>query len=413
MELQMIGIDYEHADIDIRSVFSFQHHATCDILEYIKENSDISGAVLISTCNRTELYISCRKYIDNLKEQLCFLGNVPYDKYSSYMIQRENDDVIYHLFRLACGMKSKIFGEDQIITQVKNALATAREAQTTDPVLERLFQTAITAAKKVKSTVRLTAVKNSVIYELKKVLDKDFESIEGLKCMVIGNGEIGRLAAGFMVQQKADVTVTIRNYKTRQVKVPNGCNIIDYRDRYKIIADSGIIISATTSPHYTVKYNECHTLFEDGHFRVMADLAVPRDISPEFSDNPYIQLYDIDMLGGTNMGADNEAVKYADSIIDEYIRRFKADEDVKQYIEAIQVIGELAGELTYNRIERDIHDISTDNDRYSDKALKDIISDGTKRTVTSMLFNLKKHLPEEYWAACIEAIRQDMQEKDI
>ena len=227
MELQMIGIDYEHADIDIRSVFSFQHHATCDILEYIKENSDISGAVLISTCNRTELYISCRKYIDNLKEQLCFLGNVPYDKYSSYMIQRENDDVIYHLFRLACGMKSKIFGEDQIITQVKNALATAREAQTTDPVLERLFQTAITAAKKVKSTVRLTAVENSVIYELKKVLDKDFESIEGLKCMVIGNGEIGRLAADFMVQQKADVTVTIRNYKTRQVKVPNGCNIID------------------------------------------------------------------------------------------------------------------------------------------------------------------------------------------
>ena len=413
MELQMIGIDYEHADIDIRSAFSFQHHATCDILEYIKENSDISGAVLISTCNRTELYISCRKYIDNLKEQLCFLGNVPYDKYSSYMIQRENDDVIYHLFRLACGMKSKIFGEDQIITQVKNALATAREAQTTDPVLERLFQTAITAAKKVKSTVRLTAVENSVIYELKKALDKDFESIEGLKCMVIGNGEIGRLAADFMVQQKADVTVTIRNYKTRQVKVPNGCNIIDYRDRYKIIADSDIIISATTSPHYTVKYNECHALFEDGHFRVMADLAVPRDISPEFSDNPDIQLYDIDMLGGTNTGADNEAVKHADSIIDEYIRRFKADEDVKQYIEAIQVIGELAGELTYNRIERDIHDISTDNDRYSDKELKDIISDGTKRTVTSMLFNLKKHLPEEYWAACIEAFREDMQEKDI
>ena len=146
---------------------------------------------------------------------------------------------------------------------------------------------------------------------------------------------------------------------------------------------------------------------------IMADLAVPRDISPEFSDNPYIQLYDIDMLGGTNTGADNEAVKHADSIIDEYIRRFKADEDVKQYIEAIQVIGELAGKLTYNRIERDIHDISTDNDRYSDKELKDIISDGTKRTVTSMLFNLKKHLPEEYWVACIEAFREDMQEKDI
>lgn len=408
MELQMIGVDYEHADIDIRSAFSFQHHATCDILEYIKEINGISGAVLISTCNRTELYISSQKHIDNLKEQLCFLGNVSYDRYASYMIQRDNDEVIYHLFKLACGMKSKIFGEDQIITQVKNALATAREAQTTDPVLERLFQMAITAAKKIKSSIRLTAVENSVIYELKKVLYQDFDSINGKKCMVIGNGEIGRLAAGFMVHEGACVTVTIRNYKTRQVKVPDGCEVIDYRDRYKIIADSDIIISATISPHYTVKYNECHELFEDGRFRVMADLAVPRDISPEFADNHCIKLYDIDMLGGTNTGADNKAVKQADEIIEEYIKRFKADEDVKQYIEAIQVIGELAGELTYSRIEKSLHEnVTCDGDE-----LKSIISDGTKRTVTSMLFNLKKNLPEEYWTACIEAFRQDMKDKE-
>lgn len=407
MVLQMIGVDYENADIDVRSAFAFQHHAVCDILTYIKENTDVSGAVLISTCNRTELYISAPKKINNLKEQMCFLGNVSFEKYSKYMTERQETQVVDHLFKLACGMKSKIFGEDQIITQVKNALIIARESNATDPVLERLFQMAVTAGKKVKSTVRLSAVEASVIQELKNVLDKDFDTISGKKCIVIGNGQIGQLASAFMVKKGALVTVTVRNYKTKKVNVPEGCKIIDYRDRYSVLKDFDIIISATTSPHYTIKYNECHQLFEDGKFRVMADLAVPRDISEEFSKNPYIKMYDIDNLGGVNTGIDNEAVMQAENIIEEYKKRFQSDEDVKQYIEAIQSIGEVAGTITYSRIEKDIKlDIENGNDD-----LKNIISDGTKRTVTSMLYNLKKHLPKEYWTACIEAFRQDLESK--
>ena len=122
MVLQMIGVDYENADIHVRSAFAFQHHAVSDILTYIKENMNVSGAVLISTCNRTELYISAAEKITNLKEQMCFLGNASFETYSKYMTEREDTEVVDHLFKLACGMKSKIFGEDQIITQVKNSL---------------------------------------------------------------------------------------------------------------------------------------------------------------------------------------------------------------------------------------------------------------------------------------------------
>jgi glutamyl-tRNA reductase len=407
MVLQMIGVDYENADIHVRSAFAFQHHAVSDILTYIKENMNVSGAVLISTCNRTELYISAAEKITNLKEQMCFLGNASFETYSKYMTEREDTEVVDHLFKLACGMKSKIFGEDQIITQVKNSLTLARESNATDPVLERLFKMAITAAKKVKSTVRLSAVEASVIQELKNVLDKDFDTLKDKKCIVIGNGQIGQLASEFMVKQGALVTVTIRNYKTKKVNVPEGCKIIDYRDRYSILKDFDIIISATTSPHYTIKYSECHHLLEDGRFRVMADLAVPHDISEEFSQNPNIKMYDIDNLGGVNTGIDNEAVVQAENIIEEYKRRFYSDEDVKQYIDVIQAIGEVAGAITYSRIEKDIKsDIENGNDD-----LESIISDGTKRTITSMLYNLKKHLPKEYWTACIEAFRQDFESK--
>ena len=118
-------------------------------------------------------------------------------------------------------------------------------------------------------------------------------------------------------------------------------------------------------------------------------------------------MYDIDNLGGVNTGIDNEAVVQAENIIEEYKRRFYSDEDVKQYIDVIQAIGEVAGAITYSRIEKDIKsDIENGNDD-----LESIISDGTKRTITSMLYNLKKHLPKEYWTACIEAFRQDFESK--
>lgn len=404
MFIQMLGIDYEKAGVDVRSVFSFQNHEVKDSLTYLKNTYNLSGVILISTCNRTELYISSVKKC-NIKEIFCSLKEVKCCDYEKYFVIRENEAAIRHIFMVACGMKSKVFGEDQIITQVKNSLSVARERETTDYQLEKLFQNAITAAKKIKTELRLTAVQASVITEMNNALIGELGSIKNKKCMVIGNGEIGRLAAEAMVKNGADVTVTVRDYKTGNASVPFGCKKVDYHKRYDVIANFDIIISATASPHYTVKYSECSDIFRDGVHRILIDLAVPRDISPQFEKEDNISLYNIDSFGGVSTSAkDNKAVELAMRIIQEYEDKLRQEQLIKENIEVIKNIGELGGELSYFRIKKELEKSDSDD-------MQRLIMQGASKTISAILFDIQKNLPPEYFKACLNAIKEDMVSK--
>lgn len=406
MILQMVGIDYEKADLDIREIFSFHKHASLQAMEQIQSEYEINGVVLISTCNRTELYVSSDETVDNLFEMLCFVKNISAENYHKYAIERKGHDAIDHLFQLSCGLKSKIFGEDQIISQVKNALMQAREVQTTDSFLEKVFQTAVSAAKKVKTEVHLTAIKTSVIEEMLNVLKRDLGTLNEKKCMVIGNGEIGRLAAERMLKEKSNVTMTVRSYKTREVEVPKGCKTVDYKERYHNIADYDIVISATASPHHTIKYEDSYTLFEDGKQHILVDLAVPRDISSRYEQVENIILYNIDTLGGVSKTMqDNEALAHALSIIKEQEEELEAWENFRVYVPAIKMIGYIGGMVTYKRLEKDIKKVI---EPFDEKKVETLIRNATEKTITSMLFDLRKNLPMEYWQVCMEAFEKNM-----
>ena len=154
MSIRMIGIDHSRANIDVRCIFSFTKKQMAEVLPKIKEQQGVHGCVMISTCNRMELWVSCEDDISiDLCELLCRLREVSFEHYGPYFTEREEKEAVKHLFALSCGLKSRILGEDQIITQVKESLAFAREQYTTDNVLEVLFRMAVTAAKKVKTGV--------------------------------------------------------------------------------------------------------------------------------------------------------------------------------------------------------------------------------------------------------------------
>lgn len=409
MQLQMVGVDYEKANLATREVFSFHEHSAVDAMRRIQKKFCIHGVVLISTCNRTELYASVEKERSSLFDLLCFAANVSPEDYHEYAVERKGAEAADHLFWLACGLKSKVFGEDQIITQVKSALSQAREAQTTDSYLEKVFQTAIATAKRVKTKVHLTAVKTSVIEEMLTVLNRDLGSVAGKKCLVIGNGEMGRLAATRMVKEKAQVTMTIRNYKTRDVKIPAGCASIDYKERYDNLVDYDMVVSATTSPHHTIKYEDVHMLLKDGRHRIFVDLAVPRDISSQLEEMESVTLYNIDALGGQAKNEqDNEAMAQAISMIKEAEEELKSWDDFRTYVPAIQAIGHAGGFLTYKRMEKEAKKMVEESKQ---QELERMVRTAAEKTICSMLFELRKNLPQEYWKACMEAIEKDMIEQ--
>lgn len=140
MSIRMIGIDYHLADVDIRAVFSFTKKSAAEAMEKLIQKPGIRGSVILSTCNRMEFWASLDKtYEGSLLDELCGLKGVHTEEYGRYFVERSGKDAVNHLFHLTCGLKSMILAEDQIITQVKDALSLAREAYSTDNVLEVLF----------------------------------------------------------------------------------------------------------------------------------------------------------------------------------------------------------------------------------------------------------------------------------
>lgn len=399
----MVGIDHSKASIEYREKFSFTKSNAIVAMKQIKQIDNVSGCTIISTCNRTEIWISyCNKDMISLYDMICDIKQIDRESYSELFTEREGKEAVIHLFELACGMKSRIFGEDQIISQVKEAIINARESHCADSVLENLFRTAITAAKRVKTEIKLVTIDRSTATSTVELLKNMLGDLCGYRIMVIGNGEMGRLAAKEMEKEGADVNVTVRNYKRGEVIIPKGCGIINYHDRMNYLNHSDIIISATASPHYTMKYEEIEAII-DLNQKIFVDLAVPRDIDPKIASLDNVKLFCIDDLDKVY---ENEQLKQnidnAEKILNEYLEEFENWYYFKEYI---PVINEISGETALyieNRLIKKIRNLDIMSDEK--RELINMINSTSIKATERLMYGLKDNLEKDQWKECITGI---------
>ena len=294
MNIVMSGLEHSLEPIQLRERLSFTKLQTAEMIGKIYDFPYISGCVLLSTCNRTELYLSCTEEV-NPGELLCKAAGMEYTQYQQMFVTHSGHQAVQHLMEVSAGLRSRIWGEDQIISQVRDAVSIARQAHTTDPVLETLFRFAISAGKEVRTKARLTAVSSSAASMAVALIKEKLGPLTHKKAIVIGNGEMGRLAASLLQKEGCDVLVTLRSYRHGETIVPPGCGVVPYDERMQHMNGIDILISATTSPHYTVSADQLSSL---SHPPVIAvDLAIPRDIQPEAGNLLGLSLYNIDDLG--------------------------------------------------------------------------------------------------------------------
>ena len=315
----MAGIDYEIASIDVREKFSFTKTALEDIYIELKKDKNIYGSVIISTCNRTEIYISCDDDFNvNPLKILCDYGGLDFALCENICTVRSGNQVMKHLCQVSCGAKSQIFGEDQIITQVKNAVTTARDFQATNSFLEVLFRLSVTAGKKVKSDIKLSNLESSIVYKSLEIIKKD-STIKNI--IVIGNGEIGKLTAKTLQENGYNVSMTLRQYKASSPLIPSGVSSVKFSDRYSEIEKSDAVVSATLSPHYTICKNEFLSLANRP--LLLIDLALPRDIDPAIASLENTMLFDVDSISANETKQNhNEQLAQVNKIIVKYIDDF-------------------------------------------------------------------------------------------
>ena len=395
MSISMIGIDHSKASVDIRAKFSFTKKRAIEAMKKLKEEHGILGCIILSTCNRMEVWVSMQDDEEiSLYDFLCKEKEVEKDEYQDYFMKRENEEAVRHLFYLTSGLKSQILAEDQIITQVKDALTLARDAYCTDNVLEVLFRMAVTAAKKVKTEVTFSRANTSVIHQAMERLKNQGFSFEGKTCMVIGNGEMGKVTALALKEAGADVTVTVRQYRSGVVNIPQGCKRINYGERMELLPDCDLVVSATASPNYTLTKENFEEIKLDVASVVLIDLAVPRDIDPEVGKLQNVYLYDIDSFRIDAASPKLQAsMQKAGEILDDQMKEFYDWFNGRDIFPRIEEIKADAVEDLNLRITKILK--KTPMEQKDRESLLRAIDTAAGKVVNKMIFGLRDSLEQE------------------
>lgn len=407
MYIQMIGIDHSTAGVKIREQFSFTRLQAERAMQEISRQSGVHGCVLLSTCNRMELYVSmdaCGKSLESSLFEL--LEKVrpfpePAEVLEPYFRIRSSQEAVRHLFYLTAGLKSRILGEDQILTQVKDAVTKARELNCTDTLLEVLFRHAVTAGKEVKAKALtahggLSAVQSA----LSAVRQKKGFSFEGKKCLVIGNGQMGKLAAETLRAAGASVTVTVRQYRSGMVEIPKGCSRIHYGERYEQIPSCDLVLSATVSPNLTI-CREPLQQARSGQCReqIFIDLAVPRDMEEEIAGLEGVTLYDIDDFSSDGMTEEMAGQKKtAEKILEQRLAEFHDWYECRDLIPRIQQVGRQAAEEVCWRMGRAMAGLQKEEQ----ERIMGMMQESAQKVVDKMLYTLRDELNGEELLRCLE-----------
>ena len=307
----------KNVDINIRERLAI---ALSKQSKAVKElNKLYEEVVIISTCNRTEIYISgclgSEKEIRKIFEVLDW--DISLLKYTFYL---EGISVAKHLLEVVCGFHSKILGEDQILGQVKLAYELSLEHKAIHTKLLRLFEEAISCGKKFRTESKLYEIPVSA----SSIAVNEVEKFGASSVMILGYGTIGSLVVKYALGSKfKKVFIVVRN----KGKVPDlkddRVKILDFNEYKEVINEVDAVISCTAAPHIVIK--DAH-INKDGKEIMLIDLALPRDIDETLSQNKRVTLLDIDTiskLDGNNKKLRNEKMNEYKFLVDEYLNEYR------------------------------------------------------------------------------------------
>lgn len=390
----MIGIDFQGADIAQREPLSFTKNQVLGLLPKLKDGEHVLACALLATCNRTELYLHTAQEIDALA-LLARAAGFRAETYRPLAVTRKGPEAARHIMEVAAGLQSQIFGDDQIVTQVRTALDLAYEAGTADSVLGTLLRRAVAAGKRVKTETRLTGVPVSAASRGVERAAAFCGSLDGKRAVVIGNGEMGRLAASLLRQAGCAVTITLRSYRHGETIVPAGCDTHAYDDRLACIEGADLVFSATTSPHFTLTAEQIASLQNPP--RLFVDLAMPRDIERAAADDGRVMIWNLDDLG--QLGDENAAERaLAVDILDKEYAEFKAWYDYRQALPVMALLKDAAVERVH--FDHQYEELARSGD------LDGLIQMAVGKTIDMLLGGMKDIVSEERLVGCLQHIKK-------
>jgi glutamyl-tRNA reductase len=333
MRLFAVGVSHRTAPVELRETIDFARRGLAEAIEGLRLRNLAREAVVLSTCNRAEIYAgaesdagaeSCGRFISEF-------NGVAWDALAPHVVIYRGPEAADHLFRVAAGLDSLVVGEPQILGQVKDAFSTASELKATGALTHRLFTTAFSVGKRVRSETGLGEGAVSVSYAAIALAKKIFGRLKGLNVLVLGAGEMATLTATHLrAQEVGQLTIASRTLASAEslARELKG-QAVPWTSVPQALSAADIVVTATGSPDPVLT----RTMVEDamrprrGRPLFLIDIALPRDVEPEAGGLDQVFLYNIDDLQGIvkeNLARRSSEVQRAESIVREEVDRFRA-----------------------------------------------------------------------------------------
>lgn len=340
MSFFALGVNHQTASVELREQIAFNAERLSRLLAEQRHHQNLKDLVVVSTCNRTEVYAMADN-AESLLKWLADANNIDVKQLIHHVYRYENTQAITHLMRVASGLDSLMLGEPQILGQVKSALALSKEAQTVSPELNSVFEYAFYAAKRVRSETAVGSHAVSMGYAVAQLALQVFSKPEKLTVMVVAAGEMNSLVAKHLAEMGVAKIIICNRSRERadqlaqeiahQVEV----EIIEFSALAENLYRADVVSSCTGSLYQVIAYSDVKAALKKRRYQqmLMVDLAVPRDIDPKVEALDGVYLYGVDDLQSVideNLAQRRQAAVEAEVMVNQLATQLITHQKVKE-----------------------------------------------------------------------------------
>ncbi len=353
-----VGLSHQTSPVEEREKLAFSPDELPRVVRGFGD--ELRGAVLLSTCNRTELYATVRP--GDLGNLVALLNRTKHAEIApSHFYVHQHEDAVRHLFRVAAGIDSMVLGESQILGQVRDAMSVATEAEALNGVLTKLFHAAIGVGKRARSETHIGRNAVSIGSAAVALVRRTLGDLAGKTVLVISAGSMGKLAAKSLADNAGTHVVVANRTRQRAVDLareigPNAEGVaLSHLD--EALVDADIVISGTGSGSFILRAEDIKPVVEkrNGRGLLFIDIAVPRDIDPAVSEIPGVHLFDIDDIEEVSergMAGRRAELRKVEQIIEEELASFLDWWKSLDVVPVVAALRERAEDIRRSELER-------------------------------------------------------------
>jgi|TARA_Y100000310_G_scaffold319011_1_gene373737 glutamyl-tRNA reductase len=362
LRILLVGVDHKTAPLEVREVVSFSKQQTSLALPGLQRR--VGEAVILSTCNRTEVYATAENpdaAAEHIARYVAEFHGLSRDTIDPHLNTIVDEDAVQHLFRVASGLDSMIIGEPQILGQVRDALATASNADCVGAPLNGLFHAAVKSGRRVREETEISRNPLSISYAGVRLAKGELGSLEGRRVLLIGAGDAGRLAAVALgASGVRNLLIANRTLaRSQDLAAELSGTAVPFDEISDVLRQVDIVISATDAPEYVLSASAVSQALKasngSGGKLFLFDLAVPRDVEPAVAQLPNVRLFNIDDLSSIaeeNLRDRKREARAAEGIVEDELGRFARWWDSLDSDSMIRALRSQAEDIRRHELER-------------------------------------------------------------